>query len=274
MLKNQEERLEYLIDELCLESSACKHLEEMRSEPEKLLRSLMNIRTSKPISEKFLKIQDRYLKCAAEEKGIVTLSEIPTIQEFYNSNIEFADRISLWKGDITRLHVDAIVNAANSQMLGCFIPCHKCIDNAIHSAAGIQLRDACHQYMTEKRKEDPTYEEPTGSAVITEGFNLPSKYVIHTVGPIVSWHLTEDLKQDLMHCYESCLKVALENNIKSIAFCCISTGEFHFPSDEAAIIAIKSVQSFLEKDPDKIERIIFNVFKDQDLEIYKGLLCK
>jgi len=168
--------------------------------------------------------------------------------------------------------VDAIVNAANSQMLGCFVPCHKCIDNAIHSSSGLQLREECNQYMHKHRIKNSFYEEPTGSAVVTKGYNLPCNYVIHTVGPIVNDCLTESLKEDLRSCYNSCMKEALENGIRSIAFCCISTGEFHFPNDEAAKIAVKEVNNILMDYSDRIDRVIFNVFKDIDFKIYKELL--
>ncbi|WP_375539826.1 macro domain-containing protein [Clostridium estertheticum] len=155
----------------------------------------------------------------------------------------------------------------NSQMLGCFIPCHKCIDNAIHSSAGIQLREECNELM-----EKQEHEEQTGSAKITKGYNLPCKYVIHTVGPIVNCKLNDGIKKDLENCYNSCLELADLNGIRSIAFCCIFTGEFHFPSGEAAKIAVRTVQTFMEKNCEKLDRVIFNVFKDIDLEIYCSLL--
>jgi len=177
----------------------------------------------------------------------------------------------LWQGDITKLEVGAIVNAANSQMLGCFVPCHKCIDNVIHSAAGIELREECNHYMNLKKEKDRFYEEPTGSAVVTNGYNLPCKYVIHTVGPIVHSKLTDDLKDDLYNCYHSCLQAAIDHGIRTIAFCCISTGEFRFPNEEAAKIALKSIQEFLDFNAEKIDRIVFNVFKDVDFKIYKSL---
>ena len=164
------------------------------------------------------------------------------------------------------------MNAANSQMLGCFVPCHKCIDNAIHSAAGVQLREECNAYIQERRRENKHYEEPTGSAVITKGYNLPCKYVIHTVGPIVGFRLTDELRQDLKNCYQSCLDIAVKNDIRSIAFCCISTGEFHFPNDEAAKIAMETVEEFLRAHSEDIDRVVFNVFKDIDLDIYADLV--
>ena len=176
------------------------------------------------------------------------------------------------RNDITKMPVDAIVNAANSRMLGCFVPCHGCIDNAIHSAAGLRLREACSRYVDDRRREDPDYEEPVGRAVLTPGFCLPCRYVIHTVGPVVGMRLTKELKQDLRNCYVSCLEAAADQGLRSIAFCCISTGEFHFPNQEAAEIAVKTVREFLDRQAASIERVIFDVFKDLDRDIYRGLL--
>ena len=167
-------------------------------------------------------------------------------------------------------HVGAIVNAANSQMLGCFVPCHGCIDNAIHSAAGIELREACGHYMNRKRmRYGRRYEEPTGQAVLTEGYNLPAEYVIHTVGPIVGGYLDQKLRNDLKNCYLNVLKCCAEHKIRSVAFCCISTGEFHFPNDEAARIAVETVTEFLKEHSGEFDRVIFNVFKDIDKELYE-----
>ena len=271
-IQNQDERLDYLVEELCKDSIEYKDMKVNKADRRMVMRSLMNIRMPKPISKEFFKVQDEFLKEETIEKGIVNLNDILTIREEYNSNIDYADKISIWQGDITRLAVDGIVNAANSQMLGCFVPCHKCIDNAIHSSAGIQLRQECYEYMQEKRKIDIDYEEPTGSAVVTSAYNLPCKYVIHTVGPIVYNELTDRLRDDLKNCYLSCLKSAIDNEIRSIAFCCISTGEFHFPNEEAAKIALSVVSNFLKTHEEYIDRIIFNVFKDYDLDIYKKLI--
>ena len=236
------------------------------------IRSLMNIRMPGLASDELLKLQDAYLQEELSEKGIVTLTDLPTIKKQYNSSFPFAEKLSLWQGDITRLKVGAIVNAANSQMLGCFVPCHRCIDNAIHSAAGIQLRNECNHIMDQRRSQyGRQYEEPTGTAMLTRGYNLPCNYVIHTVGPIIYRALDEDLRQQLRDCYESVLKCCVENKIRSVAFCCISTGEFHFPNDEAAEIAVDTVVHFL-KTNDEIERVIFNVFKDSDKEIYEKIL--
>lgn len=269
---NTEERLDYLVKELCRDSDEYKNIKYKKNDRRTLMRSLMNIRMPKPISNEFLREQDLFLKEEAEVKGIVTLNDIPTINELYNSQYEFGDKISIWQGDITRLSVDAIVNAANSQMLGCFVPCHKCIDNAIHSAAGIQLREECNNYMKMRRAKDKNYEEPVGNAVITSAYNLPCRYVIHTVGPIVPDKLTESLRNDLKLCYESCLNAAVKKGIRSISFCCISTGEFHFPNNEAAHIAVNVVNEFLKLNYEKFDRIIFNVFKDLDKKIYMQVL--
>lgn len=257
------------------------------------IRSLMNIRMPGGLSEALLSAQDDYLRRERDEKGIVTLAEIPAIQGQYGGQdregqtpcggerfyrlggrrqADFLDKISLWQGDITRLQVGAIVNAANSQMLGCFIPCHRCIDNAIHSAAGMQLREECSQIMREKRmRHGRQYEEPVGTALLTKAYNLPCDYVIHTVGPIVYGQLTDALREDLRRCYESVLQCCAENKIRSVAFCCISTGEFHFPNEEAAEIAVKAVTDFMATHKDVKDRVIFNVFKDDDREIYEKI---
>lgn len=268
---NQEQRLNYLLEIFKEESVEYQNLIVGNEAEEKrnALRSLMNIRMPKSMSDEVTRVQDEFLKEEAIEKGIVRLGDIPTIKEQYGSGNTFADKISIWQGDITRLAIDAIVNAANSQMLGCFVPCHKCIDNAIHSAAGIELREECNHKMNQRRiRYGARYEEPTGKAMLTKGYNLPAKYVIHTVGPIVGYQLTDELRQDLQNCYENVLKCAVEHQIRSVAFCCISTGEFHFPNDEAARIAVRVVRQFLTKD-NSIERVIFNVFKDEDKELYE-----
>ena len=262
--------LDFLISELCNEEERYKNISipEDKDEKRVLLRSLMNVREAKKVSDKFLKIQGRFLRKESIEKGIVKLEEIKTIKDkFPENNLKYADKISLWQGDITRLEVDAIVNAANSQMLGCFVPCHRCIDNAIHSAAGVELRQECFEIMKKQG-----YEEETGKAKLTSAYDLPSKYVLHTVGPIVSYQLTDNIRKNLESCYKSCLSLAVENNIRSIAFCCISTGEFHFPNDEAAKIALDTILKFLENNSDSIDRIIINVFKDEDYDIYKNLI--
>lgn len=264
----REERVGRLIDYLKNENEGYASLLEPVDYygKRRLLRSLMNVRWPGAISEEYLRGQDELLKEELGEKGIVTLNDIPSAAEVYPcAAIKNADRISIWKGDITRLSVDAIVNAANSQLLGCFVPCHGCIDNAIHSAAGIQLRNECAEIMGKQG-----HEEPTGKAKITKGYNLPAKYVLHTVGPIVGGKVTEKQKEQLKSCYLSCLILAEREGLKSVAFCCISTGEFHFPNKLAAKIAIDTVDRFLSTS--KLERVIFNVFKEEDLNIYKKLM--
>lgn len=221
-----------------------------------LLRSLMNVRPPLRLSGDFLSVQDALLSAETAEKGIVCAGELPSAGE---------PELCLWQGDITRLAVDVIVNAANAALLGCFIPCHGCIDNAIHSAAGLQLRDECSRIM-----QAQGHEEPTGQAKITGAYNLPAKHVLHTVGPIVQSKVTAQNRQELKSCYEACLHLAAEYRLQSIAFCCISTGEFRFPNQEAAEIAVSATREFLNHH-DGI-RVIFNVFKDTDLRIYQRLL--
>ncbi len=254
----QEERRIYLIGELLREQPRYRDIELPPNEQEqkRLLRSLLNVRMSRAVSREFLSVQDAYLQAATAEKGITELSNLQPVQ----------DGLYLWQGDITTLRCDAIVNAANSQMLGCFCPCHGCIDNAIHTYAGLQLRSACASLMKEQGRE-----EETGKAKITPAYNLPCNYVLHTVGPIVYGQLTERDERQLASCYRSCLALAERNGIKSLAFCCISTGEFHFPNDRAAEIAVQSVQEYRQQTNSKME-VIFNVFKQTDYEIYRDLL--
>jgi O-acetyl-ADP-ribose deacetylase (regulator of RNase III) len=221
-----------------------------------LLRGLMNIRMPQMISKQFLAVQDLYLKEATAEKGITQLDDLTPIK----------NQIYLWQGDITTLCCDAIVNAANSGMTGCYVPNHRCIDNCIHSYAGIQLRIECAEMMHRQG-----FEEPTGKAKITKAYNLPCKYILHTVGPIISGRLTKSDCDLLASCYQSCLELAAENGLESVAFCCISTGEFHFPNDKAAEIAVQTVNEFMKTET-SVKKVIFNVFKDADREIYRRLL--
>lgn len=225
-------------------------------EQRQLLRAVMNIHPPQdPIPQTFWAEQDALLQAESAQKGVVNLTTLSPI----------APQIYLWQGDITRLAVDAIVNAANSQLLGCFHPLHACIDNAIHSSAGLQLRQACFELMEKQGKL-----EPTGKAKITPAFNLPSRFVLHTVGPIISKNVSENDRSLLAESYLSCLQLAKAEGLKSIAFCCISTGEFRFPNQEAAEIAVQTVQVFLRENPDM--KVIFNVFKDVDWDIYQKLL--
>ena len=223
----------------------------------------MNVRMPKEADPEFLAIQDAYLQEELKQKGITDFRELKPLQK----------EIYLWQGDITRLAVDAIVNAANSQMLGCFVPMHTCIDNCIHTFAGIQLRAECNRQMNQLRaKYGPDYEQPTAVPMLTDGYNLPAKKVIHIVGPIVDARLTKALEQDLADCYKNTLDLCLENGIKSVAFCCISTGVFRFPNKRAAEIAVQTVTGWLTKYPDAMERVIFNVFKDEDKAYYEAEL--
>ena len=254
----QTERRRYLIAALLKEQPQYAKIEipSREQEQKSLLRSLFNKRMPLPVTDEFAAVQDAYLQEEIRRKGITALSDLTPIQK----------GIYLWRGDITTLQCDGIVNAANSQMLGCFCPNHGCIDNAIHTFAGVQLRLACAELM---RKQG--HQEETGKAKITLAYNLPSRYVLHTVGPIVHGDLTEKDKELLASCYRSCLELAEKNGLKSIAFCCISTGEFHFPQKKAAEIAVRTVRDYLKTDI-RIEKVVFNVFKQEDYDIYREIV--
>lgn len=221
-----------------------------------LLRALFNIRIPKPVGKDFLDVQDAYLQAEIRQKGITDLRDLTPVE----------DGIYLWRGDITTLRCDAIVNAANSRMLGCFVPGHGCIDNAIHTFSGVQLRLACAKLMRQQG-----HEEEISNAKITPAFNLPSRYILHTVGPIVRGKLTARECTQLADCYRSCLHLAEKNHVESIAFCCISTGEFGFPHDRAAQIAVQTVREYRAQTKTQME-VIFNVFQESDQHIYQGLL--
>ncbi|MBQ9608883.1 MAG: protein-ADP-ribose hydrolase [Lachnospiraceae bacterium] len=257
---SQSEKRKYLIQYLLDENKRYKGYEipTDTDEQRSLLRALMNVRMPDPISSDFLDIQDEYLKEEIEHGGIIDIEEL--------SPVKSDDRIILWQGDITTLKADAIVNAANSQMCGCFQPNHNCIDNIIHTKAGIRLRLKCYDIM-----EQQGYEEPTGQAKITPAYNLPCKYVIHTVGPIVQGKLNEEHCRLLESSYRSCLEIAEMHELTSIVFCCISTGVFMFPNDKAARIAVDTVKNYLDRTK-TIKKVIFNVFKDIDKDIYSDLL--
>lgn len=254
----QKERRIYLIKELLIERPEYAGMEIPSDEQgqKNLLRSLFNIRMPRAVSKDFLNVQDDYLRDETRRKGITDIAELAPVQE----------GIYLWKGDITTLKCDAIVNAANAQMLGCFCPCHGCIDNAIHTFSGIQLRLACAEIMKKQG-----YEEFTGNAKITPAYNLPCKYVLHTVGPIVNGAVTKKDEDLLASCYRSCMELAEKNGAQSIAFCCISTGEFHFPNHKAAEIAVRTVKEYKAQTGSSME-VIFNVFKELDYDIYRELL--
>ena len=236
----------------------------------RLLRSLMNVRMPGKLPSSVLEVQDAYLKERILENGIVQIADLPTAAD-QGSSHPHAEHISVWQGDITRLAADAIVNAANSQMMGCFVPMHSCIDNCIHTFAGVQLRAECSRKMKELRaKYGSDYEQPTAVPMLTDGYNLPAKKVVHIVGPIVSGRLTKALEEDLAECYRSTLDLCLENEIKSVAFCCISTGVFHFPNRRAAEIAVQTVTDWMDQHPGQMERVIFNVFKEEDKIYYEA----
>lgn len=246
------DKLDYMIQYL----KAGQPLPEKEEEKLRLFRSLVNVRPPAPVSDAFLRVQDDFLREEIERKGITDVETLRPVRE----------NLCLWQGDITTLRADAVVNAANSQLLGCFFPCHSCIDNVIHTYAGVQLRLACADIM---RKQG--HPEKTGGAKITEAFNLPSRYVLHTVGPIVSGTLTRENCEKLASCYRSCLELAVKAGLRSIAFCCISTGEFHFPNERAAEIAVHTVLEYLAAGSHKI-KVVFNVFQDKDYAIYRRLL--
>lgn len=252
----QAERRIYLIKYLLIEQASEIRIPNDAAEQKLLLRGLLNVRPPMPASNEFIAVQDEYLKEEIKRSGITDYKTLSPI----------ADGIYLWQGDITTLKCGAIVNAANSKLLGCFCPNHRCIDNAIHTFSGVQLRLACNELM-----EKQSFDEPTGKAKITPAFNLPCQKVIHTVGPIVYGRLTEKDCDLLRSCYLSCLEIAENDGVKSIAFCCISTGEFHFPNRAAAQVAADTVKEY--KTHSNIE-VIFNVFKDEDYEIYRELLGK
>ena len=255
---NQSEKSLFLIQSLLKERPEYRDLS-IPSESDsqrQLLRGLMNIRAPQRTDAEFLKTQDAYLQGETAAKGITDIAGLTPIQP----------GLYLWQGDITTLKCDAIVNAANSGMTGCYIPNHRCIDNAIHTYAGVELRLACAELM-----EQQGHPEPTGQAKITPAFNLPCRYVLHTVGPIIDGRVTKEDKELLASCYRSCLELAAENGLESVAFCCISTGEFHFPNDLAAEIAVRTVKEFLKKQT-SVKKVIFNVFKDLDKAIYEKQL--
>ncbi len=255
---NQSEKRLFLIQSLLKEQPEYRNIgiPTDANSQRQLLRELMNVRRPTNIGTDFLQVQDEYLQSEIAAKGVTDVADLTPVQP----------GLYLRQGDITTLKCDAIVNAANSGMTGCYIPNHRCIDNAIHTYAGVELRLACEELM-----EQQGYPEPTGQAKITPAFNLPCRYVLHTVGPIISERVTKEDEELLASCYHSCLELAAENKLESVAFCCISTGEFHFPNELAAKIAVRTVKEFLKKQ-NSVKKAIFNVFKDLDKDIYKKLL--
>ena len=254
----QDKKRQYLITELLKERPECADIfiPNDKTEQKKLLRALFNVRLPLPTGEEFLRVQDDYLQEEIAQKGITSIDDLEPIKP----------DIYLWQGDITTLKCDAIVNAANSGMTGCYVPNHRCIDNAIHTFAGVELRLACEELM-----ERQGYPEPTGLAKITPAFNLPCRYVLHTVGPIINGRVTKEDEELLSSCYRSCLELAEEHSLESVAFCCVSTGEFHFPNEQAAEIAVETVKQFMNRKT-SVKKVIFNVFKDLDKAIYEKLL--
>ena len=255
---NQSERRQYLIRELIAEDKEYQRLAIPKDEggQKVLLRALMNVRAPKPCGEEFLKIQDAYLQEEIRKEGITDADSLTPVR----------DGLYIWQGDITTLKCDAIVNACNSQMLGCFSPMHACIDNFIHTYAGMELRLKMYEIMKKQG-----HEEETGKAKITSGYNLPAKYILHTVGPIIQWEVTGKEEELLASCYRECLKLAADTGAESVAFCCLSTGVFRFPQQRAAEIATETVKNYINEDS-RIKKVIFNVFKDDDLRIYHALI--
>ena len=261
----QDERLNFLIEAFKVEAKEYEKLcvPADRGGRQQFLRALMNVRKPGPMSAEVLAVQDAYLRGRAEEKGVVRLDNIPVIR----------DGLSVWQGDITRLAVDAIVNAANSAMLGCFVPGHNCIDNCIQTYAGVQMRAECDRQMKLLKQEyGQSYVQPTAIPLLTDGYNLPAKKVVHIVGPIVTGSLTQKHKTELAACYTNTLDLCMREGFKSLAFCCISTGVFHFPNEAAAEITVNTVRGWRETHGDAMERIIFNVFKDEDKKYYETLM--
>lgn len=224
------------------------------SEKPQYFRALCNLRIPNPATEEFIKLQDEYLSEQTQKRGIVNVA-----------NLDYRGGIALWQGDITCLNSDAIVNACNSKLLGCFQPLHNCIDNCIHSFAGIQVRLDCQKIMQGG-------DEPNGQVKVTGAYNLPSKYIFHTVGPIVAKKVTAQNESDLQSCYISCLEKAKEMNLKSIAFCCLSTGVFGYPKYEACALAVRTVKAWLVQSSYNI-KIIFNIFTDEDKKFYERELA-
>ena len=247
------DKLEYLIKTL----NSNVAIPQDKKGKEDLLRTLMNIWEVEELPDEFYRRQDEYLQEKLAQTELTSLEQL----------IEVEKNIYLWQGDITTLKVDAIVNAANKALLGCFIPHHRCIDNAIHSKAGVQLRQECFDIMQKQGEY-----EKTGQAKLTSGYNLPAKYVLHTVGPIIYDKVEESDKELLASCYRNCLELAVKNGIKSVAFCCISTGEFRFPNELAAKIAVSTVRTFIKNHPESEIKVVFNVFKDSDFNIYRKIL--
>ncbi|MBQ8968701.1 MAG: protein-ADP-ribose hydrolase [Bacteroidaceae bacterium] len=265
---DRNDNLDYILHRLMADNGRRFALPTSLVEKQRMMRALMNVREPIPASDDFLKAQDAELQQQAEDKGIVKILKDGRMEEWESSIFHFSNfSILLWQGDITRLKVDAIVNAANAQGLGCWAPLHNCIDNCIHSAAGIQLRQECYDQLQSRLLK-------TGEAIMTRGYNLPAHHVIHTVGPIIETDLpSREQEEQLAQCYHSCLDLAEQHHLLSIAFCCISTGVFHFPNKRAADIALATVKAWHSAHPSSsINQVVFNVFLDKDYDIYRRLL--
>ena len=260
---NQAERRQYLLRTLLQEEPEYHALAVPQDSlsQRQLLRALLNVRPPRTVPAEFLQVQDAYLKDETARKGITDAAAIPP------RTVCNGAELCVWQGDITTLQIDAIVNAANSGMTGCYVPNHRCIDNCIHTYAGVQLRLACAELMRAQGCE-----EPTGQAKLTPGFDLPCRYILHTVGPIVTGRApTAQNRADLAACYRACLALAAEHGLESVAFCCLSTGEFHYPNAQAAALAVQTVRDFLQTKT-SIKKVIFNVFKDLDKTLYEQQL--
>lgn len=272
---NQSDRLDILVRRFAEDSRRYRGIDVGGTDEEKrtTLRSLMNIRSPRGMDADTLALQDDYLRERAREKGVVDAGTLPTICAALGSTRPCADSVCLWQGDITCLAIGAIVNAANSAMLGCFQPMHNCIDNCIHTFAGVELRLECERQMALLRaRHGSGYEQPTAVPMLTPGYNLPAEHVVHIVGPIVRTHVTDGLRRDLTECYTNTLELCAENDIRSVAFCAISTGVFHFPKDEAAAIAVAATEDWLRAHPGRIDRVVFAVHGNANRAIYEGLL--
>lgn len=266
------ESIDYLIDylleenkEVILDNKASNFTEKFN-----LYRSLCNIRKPNKISDEYLKKEDELLQKVLSNKKIVDVNDIKSVNQAYSqSNLEYGDIICLWQGDITSLKVDSIVNAGNSQGLGCFVPLHNCIDNQIHTYAGIRLRLECNQIM-----KGLNYNLSVSESFITNAYNLPSDYVIHTVGPAIRNNVTQHDKQQLFDCYINSLQIANDNNLESISFPCISTGVFRFPNDLASRIAISAVIKYMDEHETSFKKIVFNTYSREDTDIYERIITK
>ena len=261
-----EEKLDFLIKFLIKDTGRTnEEIPNTLEEKEKLWRALCNIREPKPVSDEYLKVQDEFLQERLKNQNVIDVRRIKTLDKLFpDKEINNGERLGIWQGNIINIKADCIVNAANSKGLGCFQPLHNCIDNQIQTYSGVQMRLECNEYMNSAKYE---YGLPTGEVFITKGYNLPAKYVIHTVGPVVNFSVTDEEKKLLKNCYINSLKIATQKGLKTIAIPCISTGIFGFPRKLAAEYAIEAVNEFLDNN-DEIERVIFNVFGDENFEIY------